>query len=410
MSEASPPGYTSDAPEYRRITIALFLAGLATFATLYCTQPLLPVLSQRFGVSPATSALSVSLTTITLGVSLLFVGPVSDAVGRLPVMITSLLASGVVTMASGLATSWPLFLALRCLLGVVVSGLPAVAVAYLREEMHPGAAARATGVYIGGTALGGMAGRLITGAVADVLGWHAAIVTIGAVALACGIAVHLLLPRSRGFVPASLHPAELSRGVLAILRDPVLLGLMAVGLLAMGGFVAVFNAMGFRLVAAPYRLSVGWSGLVFLVYAFGSWSSARAGRLVATHGASRVALTGLVVGLAGILVTALSPLPVLVLGLALLTIGFFAAHGVASGWVATRAMERGLGTGQAASLYLFAYYLGSSVMGTAGGAAWSSGGWWHVTWLTGSLYALAVVVTLLLRRSASGRPQSSARG
>lgn len=285
MSEASPPGYTSDAPEYRRITIALFLAGLATFATLYCTQPLLPVLSQRFGVSPATSALSVSLTTITLGVSLLFVGPVSDAVGRLPVMITSLLASGVVTMASGLATSWPLFLALRCLLGVVVSGLPAVAVAYLREEMHPGAAARATGVYIGGTALGGMAGRLITGAVADVLGWHAAIVTIGAVALACGIAVHLLLPRSRGFVPASLHPAELSRGVLAILRDPVLLGLMAVGLLAMGGFVAVFNAMGFRLVAAPYRLSVGWSGLVFLVYAFGSWSSARAGRLVATHGA-----------------------------------------------------------------------------------------------------------------------------
>lgn len=409
MGAGDESGYTSEAPEFRRITIALFLAGLATFATLYCTQPLLPVLSQRFAVTPATSALSVSLTTISLGVSLLFVGPVSDAVGRLPVMITSLLASGVVTMASGLATSWPVFLGLRCLLGVVVAGLPAVAVAYLREEMHPGAAARATGVYIGGTALGGMAGRLITGAVADVLGWHAAIVTIGAVALACGIAVHLLLPRSRGFVPASLHPAELRRGLMAILRDPVLVGLMAVAFLAMGGFVAVFNAMGFRLVAAPYRLSVGWSGLVFLVYAFGSWSSARAGRLAPTHGASRVALSGFAVALAGIAVTALTPLPMVVLGLALLSVGFFAGHGVASGWVTARAMDRGLGAGQAASLYLFAYYLGSSVMGTAGGAAWSSGGWGHVTWLTGSLYAVAIVVVALLHRSTSGPRHASAQ-
>jgi hypothetical protein len=34
-----------------RVTLALFSAGLATFALLYCVQPILPVLSSEFGVS-----------------------------------------------------------------------------------------------------------------------------------------------------------------------------------------------------------------------------------------------------------------------------------------------------------------------------------------------------------------------
>ena len=45
-------------PQFIRVTLALFSAGLATFALLYCVQPILPVLSQDFGVSPATSSLS----------------------------------------------------------------------------------------------------------------------------------------------------------------------------------------------------------------------------------------------------------------------------------------------------------------------------------------------------------------
>ncbi|MCQ4034083.1 MFS transporter, partial [Klebsiella pneumoniae] len=40
-------------PQFMRVTLALFSAGLATFALLYCVQPILPVLSNEFGVSPA---------------------------------------------------------------------------------------------------------------------------------------------------------------------------------------------------------------------------------------------------------------------------------------------------------------------------------------------------------------------
>ncbi|ROR54558.1 YNFM family putative membrane transporter [Luteococcus japonicus] len=383
---------------YRRTTVALFLAGLVTFAALYCTQPLLPLLGQVFHVSPAETALSVSATTITLGLALLFLGPISDAFGRTNIMLASLFASGLVTLAVAASPSWPVLLVLRAALGICVAGLPAVAVAYLREEISPGAAGRATGLYIGGTALGGMAGRLLSGALADLFGWRWAIAGIGLLALACAVVVHRLLPRSRFFVAQPLSPAELTAKTLRLLRDPVQLALMTLSFCAMGAFVAGFNAMGFRLEAPPYRLGVGLAGTVFLVYAFGSWSSARAGRFAEGHGPAKVALGGLALQLAGICVTAAETLPLVVLGLALTTIGFFAAHGVASGWVAAHAARQGLGTGQAASLYLFAYYLGSSVAGTAAGWAWSGWRWPGVTLLTAALVVAALLVVRLAGR------------
>ncbi|MGO4956929.1 MFS transporter [Luteococcus sp. Sow4_B9] len=392
-------GHRPGESAYRNTTVALFLAGLATFATLYCTQPLLPVLGEVFSITPAQTALSVSVTTLALGGALLFLGPVSDAVGRTNVMLTSLFASAVLTLVSAVSPTWHLLLASRALLGLCVAGLPAVAVAYLREEIDASAASRATGLYIGGTALGGMSGRLVTGALADLFGWRSAIAGIGLLALACAVAVWLLLPRSRHFVAQPLSPATLTRKTLDLLGNRVQLALMGVGFLGMGAFVACFNAMGFRLAAPPYELSVGVAGLVFLVYALGSWSSARAGRATERHPASTVVLGGLGLHLGGIALTAARQLPLVVLGLALVSVGFFAAHGVASAWVSANAVENRLGTGQAASLYLFAYYLGSSTAGTAAGWAWSRWAWPGVTVLTGGLIAAALLLVLLADRA-----------
>lgn len=400
IQTASPgPGHQPGQRAYRNTTVALFLAGLVTFATLYCTQPLLPLLAQVFSLSPTQTALSVSATTLTLGIALLFLGPISDAIGRTNVMLASLFATALLTLLSAFSPTWTMLLAARALLGVCVAGLPAVAVAYLREEIHAAAASRATGLYIGGTALGGMSGRLVTGALADLFGWRAAIAGIGLLALACALAVWRLLPRSQHFVPQPLSPKVLTSKTLALLGNRVQLALMAVAFLGMGAFVAGFNAMGFRLAAPPYDLSVGVAGLVFLVYALGSWSSARAGRATEEHGSRTVLLGGLTLHLAGIALTAAGPLPLVVLGLSLVSVGFFAAHGVASGWVSANAVHHGLGTGQAASLYLFAYYLGSSTAGTAAGWAWSGWAWPGVTALTGGLVLTALALVLLAGRT-----------
>ncbi len=402
----APQGHLPGSVEHRRTVVALFAAGVATFALLYSTQPLLPELAAHFDVSTTASSLSLSLTTLGLAVALLVAGPVSDVVGRTPLIHASLTASAAVALACAAAPSWPVLLGLRLLEGVVLAGLPAVATAYLREELDPSTHARVAGLYVGGTALGGMAGRLLAGAVADVAGWRWALASAAVLGLACALAVRLLLPASRRFVPAPSGARALLRMTRRALSDRVLLALYAIGGCSMGALVAVFNAVGFRLTAAPFALGIGAASLVFLVYPLGSISASVAGRLADAHGRRAVLPLGCLLALAGVLLTLPASLPLVVLGLAVFTAGFFAVHGVASGWVPARAHASGVATGQAASLYLFTYYAGSSVFGTAAGDAWTAGGWPGVVGLATGLLLLTAVLAQVLRRTPSLLPSS----
>ena len=396
-----PEPYEAGDPAIRRAGVSLFLAGVAVFALLYAPQPLLPELSAHFRVSPAAATLSVSLTTLTLAIGLLIAGPLSERLGRTWLVHLSLSAASVLGLLCAVAPSWELLLVGRALQGLALAGLPAVGVAYLNEELHRSVAGSATGLYVGGNAIGGMVGRLLSGALDDLGGWRLALGGIAVLGSLCTVAVVLLLPRSRRFVPAQPGLLTVARNTRDVLSDPVLLGLYAVAALLMGAFVGVFNALGFRLEGPPYRLSTAVAGLVFLVYALGSVSSTMAGRLADRVGRRPVVPIAVAVMLVGIGLTAVPPLVGVVAGLAVMTIGFFGAHGVASGWVAARAGLGGRATAQAASTYLFAYYAGSSVGGSLAGRAWSSEGWSGVTLLTCSLVVVALVVTLLLARSTS---------
>jgi len=399
VGAVSPEGYGLDDPGYRRVIGALFAAGVATFALLYSTQALLPEFTRSFSVSAAQSTLSVSLTTVGLGLALLVAGPVSEVVGRTRLIHFSLTASALVGVACALAPTWHVLLGLRLLQGVTLAGLPAVATAYLREELHPGTHARAAGVYIGGTAIGGMTGRLVTGPIADIAGWRWGLAAVAGVGLVCAVVVRLLLPASRNFVPVPAHIGTLLAMGRRALDDPALLALYAIGACSVGAFVAVFNALGFRLTSAPFDLGLGAAGLVFLVYPVGTLGSMVAGRLADRFSRRAVVPIGTLVALAGLLLTLSGSLPVIVAGVAVMTAGFFAVHGVASGWVPTRAHAGGVAAGQAASLYLFAYYLGSSVFGSVTGQAWSLAGWAGVVVLADGLFVVTALLALWLRRT-----------
>jgi len=391
-------GYEPAQPAYRRVTVALFLAGVATFATIYCTQPLLAVLAAEFAITPATATLSVSITTISLGVALLFAGPLSDAVGRTRLMLASLTASGLACLACAFVTDWTQMLVLRGAVGVLVSGLPAVATAYLREEIHHHWATAATGLYIGGTAIGGMAGRLVTGFLATAFDWRVAIGGIGVLGLVVAAAVAVVLPRSRNFRPSALHHRALRANARRMLFDRGLLTLYAIGFASMGAFVATFNALSFRLSGAPFSLTPATMSLLFLTYAVGSFASTWAGRVATRHGSRAVVPWALAVEGAGVLLTLSDALPAIVAGVAVVSIGFFAAQGVTSAWVTARASRKGPGTGQAGALYLFGYYLGSSTIGALAGAAWSAAGWPAVVALACGTVAVGVLLALSMRR------------
>jgi YNFM family putative membrane transporter len=398
--ETAPEGYRAGEAGFRRASLAIFASGIAVFAMLYEPQVLLPELARAFGVSSAASTLAISGATAGLAVGLLVLGPVSDRRGRTAILHGSLAVSAVLALLLAVAPGWPVLLVLRVLQGFALAGLPAVGVAYLREELHPSVSSRAIGLFVSGNAIGGLTGRLLGGVLVDLGGWRTATAGIAVLGVACAVAVRILLPPSRRFAPVP-RDRPLARQLAEAVTDPVLLGLYATAALLMGGFVAVYNAATFRLESPPYALPPTLAGLVFVTYLLGSASSAAAGELAGRVGRRPVVPVAVGVMVAGVALTLAAPLPLFVAGLCLLTVGFFAAHSVASGWVAVRAAAGGRAVGQAASLYSFWYYLGSSIGGTLAGRAWDSAGWPAVAALAGGLAVGALVLTVVLGRTRS---------
>jgi YNFM family putative membrane transporter len=359
-------------PLFMRTVLALFAGGFATFALLYCVQPMMPILSREFSINAAQSSLILSIATGTLAIGLLITGPISDAVGRKPVMVFALFAAALCTLASALMPTWDGILLMRALTGLSLSGLAAVAMTYLSEEIHPRHIGLAMGLYIAGNAIGGMSGRLIAGVLVDYVSWHTAMLVVGGLALVAATVFVRILPPSRNFRPRQLNPRSLVEGFTLHFRDAGLPWLFLEAFLLMGGFVTLFNYIGYRLLDAPYHMSQALVGLLSVVYLSGIYSSAKVGALADRHGRRKVFWMTIVLMAAGLLLTLLSPLPLILLGMVMFTFGFFGAHSVASSWIGRRATRA---KGQASSLYLFSYYAGSSVAGTLGGVAWHYGGW-----------------------------------
>ncbi|MGJ0479148.1 MFS transporter [Pantoea agglomerans] len=376
-------------PKFMRVTLALFSAGLATFALLYCVQPILPVLSQQFGVSPATSSLSLSISTGLMALGLLVTGPLSDAVGRKSVMVTALMLAAICTLISATMTSWHGILIMRGLMGLSLSGVAAVGMTYLSEEMDAQVVAFSMGLYISGNSIGGMSGRLLSGVLTDLFSWRIAVAVIGCFSLASALMFWKILPASRHFRPITLRPRNLLINFRLHWRDPGLPWLFAEGFLLMGAFVTLFNYIGYRLLDAPWHLSQAVVGLLSVVYLTGSWSSPKAGALTNRLGRGPVMLGATAIMLLGLLITAFNSLWLILPGMMLFTAGFFAAHAVASGWIGPRARRA---RGQASSLYLFSYYVGSSVAGTLGGLFWHNFGWSGITLFISILLILALTV------------------
>ncbi len=380
---------------YWRASLALLFAGYATFSLLYCVQPLLPAFSSTFGTTPAQSSLAISLTTGVLALAIFAAGFLSEGLSRHRLMTASLSASALLTLGVAVVPRWPELLVLRALEGAALGGVPAVAMAYLAEEVHPDGLGLAMGLYVGGTAIGGMAGRVVAGVLADLFTWRISIAVIGVLGLLAMLAFRALLPPSRHFVPRrSLAFAHHREALRVHLGSPALRALFSMAFVLMGGFVTLYNYVGYRLLGAPYNLSQTQIGAIFVVYLAGVVASPLSGRMADLIGRARVLIASLVLMLVGVALTQLTPIASIVAGIALVTFGFFAGHAVASGWVGRLAQRA---KGQAAALYLLAYYLGSSLVGWYGGRIFGAYGWSGVTALVAALLLLGIVTAAWLR-------------
>ncbi|MFJ4671674.1 MFS transporter [Kitasatospora purpeofusca] len=391
---------------FRRANLALFAAGIATFVLLYSTQGLLPVLSDDLGLTPGQASWTASAATLGLALGLLPASALSDRYGRTAVMTASTLAAAALALTLPFAPDLTTLVVLRALQGAALAGLPATAMAYLAEEVHPSALASAMGLYVAGNSIGGMGGRLLSGWVAAGFGWRWGLAASAALALLAVLAFRLLIPAARHFTPAPVDARALARTVGRHLRNPLLLRLYTLGLLFMAVFGAVYNTIGYRLIAAPFHLPESVAASIFVVYLVGTATSAAAGRLAGRLGRRGALYVAIGTTALGLLLSLADSLTFALLGLVLITAGFFAGHATASSAVGRTATE---GRAQASALYLIAYYLGNSLGGTIGADAYHATGWPGAATVGLAAMALAAGVTLYATRRAHAGALRTAR-
>lgn len=374
--------------DYWRATIALAIGSFMVFASVYTTQPLLPLIAQTFEISALHASASFTVSTLMLGLSLLVYGPLSDALGRRNIMLISLSGVVLTTLLLTQVGSYEELLLLRAVQGFMLGGLPAIAIAYLGDEFSRPAMIAAVGLYISGNTLGGIGGRLIGGTMGEWLGWHSAFWAMSVVTVVCFVLFWWLLPKSRGFQKKPLSARRAVGNLARHVKNPMLLPVYLFGGLNFFIFINQYSYATFLLADEPYNLSPFWLGLLFLTYLSGTVGASFSGRFSQWWSQPAVMAAGVIVMMVGSLVTLLDGVTFVVGGFLISAFGFFVAHSTASSWVGAHG---GDARASASSLYLVFYYLGASTGGLYLQPFWSWSGWSGV--IMGSLLVLTVTLS-----------------
>jgi MFS transporter, YNFM family, putative membrane transport protein len=351
--------------------LAVGLAGYCAFINLYSPQSILPLLSGEFGATAAQVSTIITVSTLAVAVTAPFTGAVADVLGRKRVIVAAMFVLVAPTMMVAFSESLNALIFWRAVQGLVLPPIFAVTVAYIGDEWPREEATTAAGIYSSGSSLGGFSGRLVTGFLADLIGWRSGFMALAGIAFAGAIAVAFLLPPERKFVRSEGLLAS-GKQMLAHMRNKQLLATYAVGFGVLFNFIATFTYISFHLAAAPYNLSASWLGALFVVYLTGSVLTPLTGWAVGRFGRRRfmvrvIALWGL-----GIALTLAPSLPVIIAGLALCAGCGLICQAVSTGYVAITAK---VGRSSAVGLYVTSFYGGGSFGAALGGVAWTYGAW-----------------------------------
>ncbi|HEA30454.1 MAG TPA: MFS transporter, partial [Leeuwenhoekiella sp.] len=291
---------------------------------------------------------------------------------RKKLMVYSLILSSILTVFSALAPNFIILVLLCFLKGAVLSGVSAVALAYLSEELSAAILGVAISIYLSGNTFGGMFGRVTSGLLEGWLGWRLATLAIGLFSLVLAFIFMKYLPKSAYFIPKTVSMRQKLTLMVNFLKQPVLLAMFAIAALSMGTFVSVYNYLDFRLAAPPFSLPHYVIALIFMMYLAGIAGSLVTGKWSDQKNPAWVLKVLLLIFLAGLAVLFSQQLWLLILGLGVLTFGFFGAHTMASRLVSEHAPQ---GKSSAVSLYWLFYYIGSSVLGSLTGILISRYSW-----------------------------------
>ncbi|HIX74037.1 MAG TPA: MFS transporter [Candidatus Parabacteroides intestinipullorum] len=357
---------------FRIILNCMLISGLSVFAQLYLFQPMLSELQASFGVSLATGSLAVSASTIGMATGLFLFAFKADTFKRERLMSLSLILSALLTITSAFMSHFVLLLLLNFLKGIALSGVSAVALAYLSDEIEPGKIGLAISLYLSGNTIGGMTGRVAGSLLAGWGGWQQAVWVIGITSLLLGFLFYWKIPISSQVSQNSISIREKLQQMRDLLSKRLFIGMYLIAALAMGVFVSVYNYISIQLESPRYGLPHQMIAMIFVMYLTGVAGSIIVGKLSDKYRPERLLRYSLILLGAGLSMLLIPRLWALIAGLGVLTFAFFSTHTIASRIVSVNASRS---KSSATSIYWLSYYAGSSIIGSLTGIILTRFGW-----------------------------------
>jgi len=351
--------------------VAVFIAGIGTFVDIYATQPLLPRLRESFRASELLVSLTVSAVVLAVALVSPLIGLLSDRMGRERIIVAAMLGLSLTTGLAGTATTLLQLIAWRFLQGCFIPGIIAVTMAYITEESDPLLVGSTMATYVTGTVIGGFCGRFLAGLAATRWDWQAAFVLLSAITLAGALVTWWLLPRSTKFV-RQRNVAVALGFMLGHLRNPELLATYAVGFSILSCIVGAFTYVNFYLADKPFFLGPAALGSIFGVYLIGAIITPIAGPIIDRIGHRKALMGALGMSAAGMSLTLIHSVPVIIAGLTLESSGVFVSQSASSSHAGTAAVQA---KSSATGLYVSFYYLGGFAGSVLPGILWKETGW-----------------------------------
>ena len=385
--------------------VTLFLAPAFVFANMYTTQAILPTLSQDFHVSAPTAGLTVSILVLCVAIGSLFYGPLSDVVGRKPVMVWASFLVAIPTLLCGFAPNFATLVVLRAIQGLLMPGLTSVAIPYVNEEFEGRGRGLAMGIYASGLVLGGLFARVGSASLTGIYNWHIALFAFVLPTLIAAVFMWIFLPETyskrrvsktvpvEGTAKTSFLLSTLS-DMWMHLHNRRLVGAFTIGFCSFFGFIGVFTYLPYYLTGPQFRLPPIDLSLVYLLWLTGVGSPI-AGTIAGRIGSRLTIACSIGFAVVGLLITLIPILPITIAGLSLLTLGMFSIVPSANLYLGELSAKA---KGTAASMYLSLYYLGGSIGAVVPGFAFLWLGWTGVVLLCIVMMLLALTSDAILCR------------
>lgn len=370
------------------LKLTIGLIGMFAFLQVYSIQAILPVLMMDFTATEVQAGMIVGATILAIAIMSPFLGMLSDAVGRKSFIVGALLFLAIPTALIAQSPNIGWMGMWRFMQGLSVPGITVVTIAYIGEEFEGRALTELMSFYVSGSVLGGFMGRFLLGHLHELIGWRAGYYVMAGMTLIGALWVGKMLPASRHFVAnPNFRSAMQTLGEHLVNRYVVTSCLL--GACVLFSLVGCFTFINLHLADIPYELSTGALANIFAVYLIGVVITPLSTTLLRRFGSARTVRVAVIISMFGVLLTLVTPLWSIVLGLAIMSSGVFITQAATISYIAVNVKK---GRSLASGLYYMGYYAGGTMGAWLCGIAYARGQWSLTVWLLLFVQVLALLV------------------